>query len=88
MTAFLNKLLSLLPLNGVKTAVGCVVIVVSYLVAMVTDLIPVLPQYPVLDQALDVLTIVLKYASQIAAYVGFTYAGVGALHKGVKWADK
>ena len=67
----LNKILSALPGNGYKTIIGAAAIILSYLIAMLTDMMPVFPDAPQLDMVLEYSEQVLgwvKWASELFGY--------------------
>ena len=81
---YLDKLMKLLPGNQMKTILGAAIVVVGALMGFINDILPVLPDSPLADQALDLLSQLLDFLEMVANFFGYSYMSVGVSHKVVK----
>ena len=72
-------------LDGYKTILAAVFILLSAVLGALPDVIALLPGYEALGQAQQVIEYVLKYLQQLLEMLGYSFAGAGLLGK---WAKK
>ena len=81
---FLDKLLKLIPGDKMKTILGAAIIVVGALIGFINDVLPVMPDSPMWDQILDMLSQGLDFLEMTANFFGYTFMSVGVGHKWIK----
>ncbi|RLB63797.1 MAG: hypothetical protein DRH08_10560 [Deltaproteobacteria bacterium] len=81
---WLDTLLKLIPGNQLKTILGATIIVVGALMGFINDILPVMPDSPMWDQVIDMLSQGLDFLEMIANFMGYSFMTVGVTHKVVK----
>lgn len=71
-------------LDGKKTIIGAVLVIVVAALEALEKLAPMFPQYPVLKSAAEAIVGALKAAEPFLETLGVGFLTVGVLHKGVK----
>lgn len=71
-------------LDGKKTIIGAVLVIVVAALEALEKLAPMFPQYPVLKDASEAIVGALKTAEPFLETLGVGFLTVGVLHKGVK----
>jgi hypothetical protein len=71
-------------LDGKKTLIGAVLIIVVSALDALDKLAPMFPQYPILKDAAGGILAALKAAQPFLENLGVGFLTVGVLHKGVK----
>jgi len=84
MFGLIDKLMKILPGDGMKTLIGAAIVIIGALMGFINEILPVLPDYPAVDQLLDLLSQLLDYLETFAEFFGYSYMGVGMSHKVVK----
>jgi len=81
---YIDKLFKLLPGDKMKTLIGAAVVVVGALIGFINEILPVLPDYPAIDEILVMLSSSLDFLEMLANFLGYSYMSVGMSHKVVK----
>jgi hypothetical protein len=84
MNSIINRVLSLLPLDGYKTTLGAILVALSMLAAVLADAALMLPQIDQLEMVVPYVVSVLNYIARYAEAVGVPALYVGLIHKWTK----
>lgn len=81
---YLDKLLKLIPGDKMKTLIGAAIVVIGALIGFINEILPVLPNYPAIDEILILLSNALDFLELLANFLGYSFMSVGVTHKVVK----
>ena len=81
----LNSFLRKLPLDGYKTALGAVLLVVAVASAGLSDIVQVFPQAESLGRIQHYLVLVLDFVENYAEIIGVPTVYLGLIHKYIKF---